>query len=88
VKPTIGKGLHGTAFRTGDVVPETGIYRVAHAGHRLPHEVVILKHERFPRCAGCNDEVLFDLVHAAPDLFQHSLDRTYKLPVVEEAAVA
>jgi hypothetical protein len=30
-------------FQTGAVVPETGIYRIVHDDHRLPHEVVILR---------------------------------------------
>ena len=34
-------------FQTGDVVPQTGIYRVAHLAHRLPHEVVIFAGDRF-----------------------------------------
>jgi hypothetical protein len=38
-------------FGTGDTVPETGIYRVTHALHRLPHEIVILRDEHFPRCS-------------------------------------
>jgi len=73
-------------FETGAVVPETGIYRVVHASHRLPHEVVILKSERFPRCAKCDGAVLFDLVHAAPELFQHARYRVYELPVLEDEA--
>jgi hypothetical protein len=73
-------------FETGRMVPETGIYRVSHVSHRLLHEVVILKGERFPRCAKCNEAVLFDLVHAAPDLFQQSPHRVYELPVLEEDA--
>jgi hypothetical protein len=71
-------------FETGAIVPETGIYRVTHTPHRLPHEVVILKGEHFPRCAKCTTSVLFDLVHAAPDLFQHTVYRLYELPVTEE----
>lgn len=75
----------GEVFTTGALAPETGIYRVVHTGHRLPHEVVILKGQRFPRCAKCNGSVLFELAHAAPDLFQSSICHVYKLPVVEQA---
>ncbi len=73
-------------FQTGALAPETGIYRVVHVSHRLPHEVVVLKGERFPRCAKCDDAVLFDLVHAAPDLYQHTPHRVYELPVLDDEA--
>ena len=72
------------SFETGAIVPETGIYRVVHVAHRLPHEVVIRKGEHFPKCANCKDAVLFDLAHAAPDLFQSQQHRVYELPVVGE----
>jgi hypothetical protein len=69
---------------TGDVVPETGIYRVGHANHRLPHEVVLLKNELFPRCEKCSDAVAFYLVHAAPDLYRHFVHHIYELPVIDD----
>lgn len=72
------------AYETGSIVPETGIYRVVHVAHRLPHEVVIVKGERFPRCAGCADAVLFDLIHAAPDLYGHVTYKVYELPVLDD----
>jgi hypothetical protein len=73
-------------YRTGDTVPETGIYRVTHTPHRLPHEVILLKNERFPRCAKCKNEVIFELAYAAPDLFQIQKHRIYELPVIEGEA--
>lgn len=75
-------------YKSGAIVPETGIYRVVHVGHRLPHEVVILKDERFPRCAKCAKAVLFRLVHAAPDLFCSGHIRVYELPAIEEEPTA
>ena len=81
----------GTAhefFRTGAAVPETGIYRVHHESHRLPHEVVILKDEIFPRCCKCSEAVRFELAHAAPQLSPHGVYRIYELPVIEEATAA
>ena len=71
-------------YRTGDSVPETGVYRATHTPHRLPHEAVLVKGERFPRCAKCVDEVLFELAYAAPDLFDRSRHRLYELPVAED----
>ena len=75
-------------YRTGDTVPETGIYRVTHSGHRLAHEAVLIKNEKFPRCAKCTSEVLFELAYAAPDLFHRLQNRIYELPVLEDEASA
>ena len=52
--------------KTGQQIPESGVYKVIHQQHRLPHEVTLLKDETFPRCAKCGDRVVFELVHAAP----------------------
>lgn len=38
-------------FRTGEPIPESGIYRVIHKAHRLPHEVTLVWGQAFPRCA-------------------------------------
>ena len=70
-------------YYTGDIVPETGIYRVAHLAHRLPHEVIILAKQRFPRCCKCGGAVVFELVHAAPDLFRFGVRHLYELPLAE-----
>lgn len=81
----------GTAhefFRTGAAVPETGIYRVHHDSHRLPHEVVILKDEIFPRCSKCSEAVHFELAHAAPGLSPYGVYRIYELPAIEADATA
>ena len=71
-------------FETGAEAPETGIYRVIHVNHRLPHEVTLLKGDRFPRCIQCKGAVLFELVHAAPDLFRDRRSRIYELPVLDD----
>ena len=81
-------GFTGQIYETGTAVPETGIYRVVHAAHRLPHEVVILKGQHFPKCQRCGDAVLFELVHPAPDLFRHTTFILYELPVIEEVDAA
>ena len=81
-------GLRGQTHETGAVVPETGIYRVVHSSHRLPHEVVILKGQRFPKCQRCSDRVYFELVHPAPDLFRHTTFILYELPVIDESSEA
>ncbi len=53
-------------FRTGQKVPESGIYRVVHAEHRLPHEVTLIKDTEFPRCSKCKEHVTFEIVSLAP----------------------
>src|SRR3954470_23957576 len=51
-------------YKTGDLVPQSGIYRVAHSEHRLPHEVTLLRSNPFPPCAQCGSEVNFKLLRA------------------------
>jgi hypothetical protein len=75
-------------LETGAIVPETGIYRVAHSDHHLPREVVLLKDEHFPRCQKCKRPVLFELIHAAGDIFGQHIFRIYELPEIEESAAA
>jgi hypothetical protein len=57
-----------TFFHSGERIPTSGIYRVTHGQHRLPHEVTLLEDGAFPPCAGCNYLVFFELLHAAPHL--------------------
>lgn len=76
-------------FKTGERIEESGIYRVHHMAHRLPHEVTLIADQAFPRCEKCQDEVSFELLHAAhsgaemagADTFRVYL---YELPVVAE----
>src|SRR3954451_13882656 len=49
-------------YKTGDLVPQSGIYRVAHSEHRLPHEVTLLRANPFPPCAQCGNKVSFELL--------------------------
>jgi hypothetical protein len=62
---------------SGDLAPETGIYRVFHAEHRLSHEVTVLKGQRFPTCSKCSVHVHFELVWLAP-----LAERDREFPVV------
>jgi hypothetical protein len=77
-------GPMGEIYQTGTIVPQTGIYRVVHTTHRLPHEAVVIKGQRFPKCQKCANAVLFELVHAAADLFRHATYFIYELPAIEE----
>lgn len=55
-------------FHSGDRIPATGIYRVNHGNHRLPHEVTLLEGGTFPPCARCDYLVFFELIQSAPRL--------------------
>lgn len=71
-------------FKTGATVPESGIYRVFHNAHRLPHEVTLFRGNLFPRCSKCQDEVVFELVHAAPRTLSLERLTLYELPEMDE----
>jgi hypothetical protein len=51
-------------YRPGDLVPESGIYRVTHDSHRLMHEATLLEEQRFPLCRKCKNDVRFELRRA------------------------
>jgi hypothetical protein len=55
-------------YRTGLSIPQSGIYKVTHSRHRLPHEVTLIAGEIFPRCSSCGNNVQFELVAVAQDL--------------------
>lgn len=76
-------------FRTNEVVPRSGIYRVRHKKHRLPHEVTLLRDQQFPKCAKCQNAVTFELLRAMkgePDVSTEFSTRIYlyELPVFED----
>ena len=82
--------MPGVRFKTGAVIPDSGIYRVFHSAHRLPHEVTLLRAETFPKCQQCADAVTFELVRA---LSYETVVRElpwrvalYELPVLDDAA--
>lgn len=64
----------------------TGIYRVTHAFHRLPHEVTLLAGQTFPRCSKCKDAVQFKPVRPAARIDEDPSFKivVYELPVIEE----
>lgn len=75
-------------YHTGDMVPDSGIYRVVHSQHRLPHAVTICKGETFPRCAKCADLVLFELIRGVECPFTYEPMHVFELhPEQEECAV-
>ncbi|MGC2745588.1 MAG: hypothetical protein WA672_20655 [Candidatus Angelobacter sp.] len=72
-------------LRCGDRILESGIYRVYHRNHRLPHEVTLLRDQLFPKCVKCEDAVYFELVRSAPDITLAPFKVTlYALPANDE----
>jgi hypothetical protein len=55
-------------YRSGQIVPQTGLYRVVHYQHRLPHDVVMTKGEVFPCCNKCGTRVSFSTSNTAEPL--------------------
>ena len=49
-------------YTAGNVVPESGIYRVYHDSHRLMHTATLLAGTLFPTCRRCKAAVQFELV--------------------------
>ena len=77
-------------WKTGALVPLSGIYSVWHSEHRLPREVTLLKGAEFPRCAGCESAVTFRLKRAV-DAWTTSLRfhvHLYQLPLLEDVKQA
>jgi hypothetical protein len=88
VKPAAAKTAKGATFCTDEMVPQSGIYRVRHSGHRVPHEVTLLRDQYFPRCAKCETAVIFELVRAMMDESETAILSPriclYELPVFED----
>lgn len=58
-------------FRPGEIVPESGIYRVMHdPAHMQTHEVTCVKGKPFPPCRDCR-QPRFQLVKAAIHIADH-----------------
>jgi hypothetical protein len=49
------------------MVPSSGIYKVLHAEHRLPHKASFKAQEKFPQCGKCAAQVRFELMVAAEE---------------------
>lgn len=46
-------------FVPGATAPRSGVYRVHHYAHRMPHLVTVIKGMVFPECQRCGDKVRF-----------------------------
>lgn len=53
-------------FHPGQIVPESGIYKITHDTQRAAseHEVTVIKGRRFPTCRHCKG-ISFELMHKA-----------------------
>jgi hypothetical protein len=52
-------------FVPGSVAPRSGVYRVHHYAHRMPHFVTITAGAVLPECKRCGDKVRFAPMIAA-----------------------
>jgi hypothetical protein len=55
-------------LHAGDVAPQSGIYRVYHRAHRLPHNVYVNGGARLPECRRCGRGAEFGLIMPGPGL--------------------
>jgi hypothetical protein len=54
-------------FVPGAIAPRSGVYRVHHYAHRLPHLVTVIKGTILPECKRCGAKVRFvPMVAAEP----------------------
>jgi hypothetical protein len=72
------------AFRSGEAIPETGIYRLSHSAHRLPAEVTLTRGDTFPSCSRCRETVFFYMVRPATGFRESPFRvRLHTLPVID-----
>ncbi len=55
-------------FKSGQVIPESGVYRAHHLNHRGTHEVTLIAGYPFPECSRCREFVEFEMLESAPHL--------------------
>jgi hypothetical protein len=72
--------------KSSEAIPVSGIYRVIHAQHRLPHEVTLIAGQVFPPCGQCHEEVRFELVRELPNLARERRGNVslYSLPSLDD----
>jgi len=68
-----------TYFYVDDPMPESGLYRVFHADHRVSHKAILPKGQKFPRCGVCKEEVHFELILAVPQLESDPNFRSFRV---------
>jgi len=70
-------------FLSGEAVPKSGIYKVTHSQHRLPHEVTVLSGQIFPPCAKCGNAVIFRLLRVIQDSDTPFTITLHQIPEIE-----
>ena len=85
--------MPGELYKTGEEIPASGVYRVTHSAHRLPHEVMLLRGERFPKCQQCSDTVTFRLLRTVQEITRQEKClifnvTLYELPVLDDDDMA
>lgn len=55
-------------LKPGDTVAQSGVYRVYHHAHRLPHSVFIAAGTVLPKCRRCAERVEFGLLMVSESL--------------------
>lgn len=55
-------------LRAGEIVSQSGIYRVYHRAHRLPHNVYVAAGSKLPSCLRCGHDVEFGLLMSGAEL--------------------
>lgn len=71
-------------YKSAETIPVSGIYRVIHAQHRLPHEVTLIAGQIFPPCAKCHEEVRFQMLRELASLERRGNVSLYSLPVLDD----
>ena len=59
VRLTGGQVDSSSRFAPGTVAPRSGVYRVHHYAHRMPHVVIVIAGTVLPKCKRCGDKVRF-----------------------------
>ena len=63
-------------YEPGEIVPESGLYQVNHASHRLMHQATLERGARFPQCRQCKMAVRFRLLRRVENRMFHSFGAT------------
>ncbi len=61
------------AYKSGQMVPISGIYTVIHVDHRGPHEALAIRGDVFPACRICKTQVRFQIARVVPHV-THDFD--------------
>ena len=87
----VDKRVEGKSHKPGDVVPQTGLYKIYHDQHRLMHKAAFLESSLFPCCRKCGAAVRFVLARPLQARFvlpfrsTELLEESWKLGAEEKA---